>query len=391
MTKQASHPAIGRAVAEIVKPDPIRPEARKLEFVDTDFHFLPEWKDLRKYVPEPWYSQMERLPPTGIDYSPDQANYGYNKFTGTGQDKLGIARNAADVIRTLDQIGVEKVVLTPGFTGTLGWFNEPMISVVARAYNDYLANEVLPISDRIFGNIYLNQRAPADGAAEIRRVGGNEKFAGVYGVFGARSTPIGNVKFDPVFDAMAEFGLPLTMHAGGFPSPGTPIWDGMRTWTELFGVSPMGTCMTYVASMIVQGVFDKYPNLKVVLQEGGIWWAQELALRMDEFYLGHSGDIRFVERKLAAGEKFLYRLPSEYLWDNFRFATQPMCIPQNEKHFEYLLELTRAEQTFVYSSDWPHATYDPTSWVVQHPKVIPPAMQKKIAGGNAKKVYTRTN
>ncbi len=389
MIKEPRHLEIERAVAEIVKPDPIRPEARKLEFVDTDFHFLPDWTSLRKYVPEPWHNQMDRLPPTGMDYAPDQANYGFNKFTGNGQDKLGIARTAEDVLRRLDEIGVEKVILTPGFAGPTTWFNEPMISVIAAAYNDFLMTEVLPASDRLHGNIFINQRAPAEAAAEVRRVAGYEKFAGVYGVFTPRVTPLGNAKFDVLYDAMAEFDLPMTLHAGGFPPPGTPMWDDIRTWTELFGVTPMGGCMVYVASMIMQGLFDKYPTLKVLLQEGGIWWAQELALRLDEFYLGHSGDIRFVERKLAAGEKFLHRLPSEYLWDNFRFATQPICIPAEEKHFKYLLELTHAEDMFCYSSDWPHATYDPTSWVVEHPNAIPKGTQNKIAHANAKAMYQR--
>ena len=104
-----------------------------------------------------------------------------------------------------------------------------------------------------------------------------------------------------------------------------------------------------------------------------------------------SGDIQFVERKLAAGEKYLKRLPSEYLWENVRFSTQPICIPDNEEHFASLLEMSHAEETFCYSSDWPHATYDETNWVVEHPRSIPLDFQKKILSENAKAMFTRVS
>ena len=78
----------------------------------------------------------------------------------------------------------------------------------------------------------------------------------------------------------------------------TPLAQGARTWTELFGIASCGISMSYIASMIMQGLFDKWPDLRVILKEGGFWWLPEFQARADDFYLNHPGDIQLCERML---------------------------------------------------------------------------------------------
>ena len=40
-----------------------------------------------------------------------------------------------------------------------------------------------------------------------------------------------------------------------------------------------------------------------------------------------------------------------------------MCFPKQDLHFKYLMEMCRGEDFLLYSSDWPHATFDPLNWV----------------------------
>src|SRR2546428_162145 len=81
---------------------------------------------------------------------------------------------------------------------------------VSPAHNDYLVEEVFPVSDRIKANLMICHRAPQMGAAEIRRVGRHKQFVGVFTSFSALFEPIGTAKYDPILDAMAEFDLVLT-------------------------------------------------------------------------------------------------------------------------------------------------------------------------------------
>lgn len=369
--------------AQIVRPNPINPKLRTMEIIDTDFHFTPPWPTIRNYLKEPFKSRIFHYPATSLEYNPEPAN----EKPGVGQDTHGVAATGQDVLEILDQFAIDTVILNPGYNRPQSIFNEPVLAAIAAAHNDYLIKEVFPVSDRIRANIMVCHRNPQMAATEIRRVGHHKQFAGVFTEFSALYEQLGNVKFDPIFDAMKEFRLVLTAHSGGFFPHFSPLWNGARTWIELFGNAPAGNCMAHLAAMIVQGLFDKYPDQKVLFQEGGVWWLPDFMLRMDDFYLGSGGDIAPVERKLASAERYLHKVPSEYILSNVRFSTQPITIPKDPKHFSWLLELCHAEDLFCYSSDWPHQTLDPANWVVENAASIDDEMQKNLLSDNARKLY----
>src|SRR5215475_14328301 len=169
-----------RERARRVTPVAIDARGRGYKVVDTDFHVLPEWEELRKYMKEPFRSELTSYPLTGGDYSPKYAI----GIEGTGQETQGRAGTAADILRVIDEIAVDTVIVTPGFTRPQSMFHQAMVTATASAYNDFLINEVFPASPRIKAEIMINHRNPADGAAEIRRVGKNPGFVGVYTEFG---------------------------------------------------------------------------------------------------------------------------------------------------------------------------------------------------------------
>jgi predicted TIM-barrel fold metal-dependent hydrolase len=373
------------ARAEAISPDPVNPKIRALEVIDTDFHFTPKWETLRRYLKEPFKSRLWHFPVGSLEYNPEPAN----EKPGVGQDTHGSAATAADVLSVLDQFGIDTVIMNPGYTRPQAIFNEPVIAAIASAHNDYLIEEVFPASDRIKANLMICHRDPQMGAAEIRRVGHHRQFVGVFTSFSGLFESIGTAKHDPILDAMQEYGLVLTAHSEGWYPHFTPLWTGARTWIELFGNAPAGNCMAHLAAMIVQGMFDKYSNQKVIFQEGGYWWLPDFMLRLDDFYMSSGGDIALTERKLAAGERWLKKLPSQYVLDHVRFSTQPITIPKNRKHFAWLLELCHAQDLFCFSSDWPHQTMDPANWVVENPDCVPEEMQKALLSGNARKLYPR--
>src|SRR5262249_58846668 len=93
------------------------------------------------------------------------------------------------------------------------------------------------------------------------------------------------------------------------------------------------------AAMMWQAMLNKWRKRKVIFREGGSWWIPDLMLRLNAFYMSASGNIALTERKLAAGELNLKKLPSQYILDRVRFSTQPITIPKNRKHFAWMLEL----------------------------------------------------
>lgn len=372
-----------REIAKRIKPNPIDPRASTYTVIDTDFHFVPDWEKLRQYMKEPFRSELNRYPLVGSDYSPKYAT----GLEGTGQDVLGRASTAADVLRVIDEIRVGTVILSPGFQRPQSLFHQSMVSALASAYNDYMVAEVLPDNPRIKASIMINHRDPEAGAAEIRRVGKHPGFVSVYTEFGGNYEPIGTARHDPIFAAAVEHDLVVVSHIGTFWQQFTPLAQGTRTWTELVGISSTAICMAFTGSMIMQGLFDKFPNLRIVLQEGGFWWVADFLARVDDYYLNHPGDIRLVERKIESGERFLSKLPSEYFSTNVRFSSQPVCMPRNPRHFKLLMELCSGEDLLMYSSDWPHATFDALNWVFSPD--ISEEGRRKILSENARGWYPR--
>lgn len=95
----------------------------------------------------------------------------------------------------------------------------------------------------------------------------------------------------------------------------------------------MHTIMNTV-NMIVTGVFDNYSNLNVVYQEGGYHWLPFVAYRLDEFYQHTPENIQLAERMYDVSKKYLDRMPSEYLFDNFYFSNSASLHPRKFKHYE---------------------------------------------------------
>jgi predicted TIM-barrel fold metal-dependent hydrolase len=171
-----------------------------------------------------------------------------------------------------------------------------------------------------------------------------------------------------MFEALVEYDLPLVLHGSLSMWPQhTPVGDGMLSWTEMLGLDWPVHAQVTVANMIMSGVFDAFPDLQVVIEEGGHWWLPFLRYRLDEFYEMHPDDVIVQPRKYERGERRLHRKPSAYLRDNVYVTTQPMAPPERTREFEQMLELSMAKDTFLYSSDWPHQTLDPATWAFSAP------------------------
>lgn len=374
----------GRERAEIVKPERVDPRIAGYDIIDTDTHLLPDWDRLREYMPEPYRTKLKTFPLVGSDYNP---SYATNK-PGTGQEVFGRAKTGADVLESMKDTGAGSCIIVPGFLRPQSMYHKSWVSVLASAYNDYVIENVFPASPHIKAELMINQRVPKDAAAEIRRVGHHKQFVSAYTEFGGNYEQIGTADHDPIFEAALEHDLIVTLHAGTFWQSYTPLHQGARTWTELLGVSTMACCLAYVSSMIMQGVFDKYPDLRCTIKEGGFWWIPEMTLRLDDYYLNHPHDVSLCERKIEAGEAFLRHLPSDYIWEHFRFSTQPMLFPKDPKHAQWMWEMCRAEDMLFFSTDWPHATFDPPNWLFDTGFITDKA-RRKIFSENARAWYPR--
>lgn len=337
--------------------------------IDSDFHLNPEPADVVPYIEDD--RVRRKIDTAGFPESPTYWNGKYaTPEGGTGLTTQGIARSGGDIHEVAKELGVDTVIVTPSgpLQGLPGASYPRLKSHLTRAYNDYLLDNVTNVDESIKAVAVIPQWDPEFAVEELDRIGSRDDIAGAYGWFNTRRL-FGAPDYDPVYEKLVELDLPWALHASGSLAATDPWDQWLRSWSEAFGFSTPLAAIVNTTNMILTGVFDKFPELKILYQESGIQWIPFVANRLDEFYQDHPEDIQLSERMFDMGQQYLDRRPSEYVYDNFYFSTQPICGPRNQKHFAWLLKLCHAIDTFVFSTDWPHFTMDVPTWVTDNPRI----------------------
>lgn len=362
----------------------IRPEAQDEVIVDVDFHLNVSVEELLPYVENDRMRMMlERTGhPPGMQHW--SGEYATNQGAG-GLAAQGEAHDGEDIAEAINEVSVDIPIVTTGLNYVPTAHNPRMKTSICRAYNDYIVDNLIDAHEDIKAQLMMPQWNPDAMLEELDRHGDETDIVGAYGWFGPYSL-LGNPEYDPVFEKLVDLGMPYAIHgSGGYWPHYDKIGEDIRTWTELLGLGWPVHAMMYVGNLIMTGTFDKYPDLNILVQEGGVNWIPFAANRLDEFYRDHPEDISLTERMYDAGQIYLDELPSEYLYENFYFATQPLAKPDRRKHHQALLEMCRAEQTLCFSSDWPHHTFDVPNWVFE--SAISDEMRADILRGNAAELF----
>jgi uncharacterized protein len=275
----------------------------------------------------------------------------------------------------IDEYGVAYAILFPRtFCNT---YPDPdQGSAIAAAFNQWLVDEWLDTNndDGAFkGSITINHHDPLRAAQEIERWAGHPHMVQVATDSGARA-PLGQRQYYPIYEACERHGLRLGIHPGSDgmgindqPTPGYPThyveWHCGMTFAF----------QAHLLSFLTEGVFERFPGLKVAMVEGGVAWLAPLMWRLDSYWKALRSEVPWVKR-----------LPSEYVADHVRLGTQPLERPADDKGFLNLLELMDARRVLMFSSDYPHWDFDsPTR---AFPKLADD-MREAIFSTNAREFY----
>lgn len=283
------------------------------------------------------------------------------------------ARDLAE--QHLDPMGVRHGVLQPqdGIYVSLV-HNIDVANGLATAWNDWQQEHYLSQDERLLGSACINISDPLAAAKEIRRVAANPRFVQVV-VPGEAHFLYGHRFYDPVYDACQETGLVFALHPGheGALVSSTPV-GRPSSYFEWHTTLPL-TYQAHVASMVCEGLFERFPRLRVLLVEGGFGWLPALVWRMEKNF-----------KALRATAPRLRRLPSEYVADHVWFTSQPMEEPSKPEHLLAILDMVNAKERLCFSSDFPHWDFDDPNRVL--PSQIPADWRTRFFFENARDLYT---
>ncbi|MSW95338.1 MAG: amidohydrolase family protein, partial [Actinobacteria bacterium] len=237
--------------------------------IDADVHVnLPSIDALKSDLPEVWVEYIEetgfRAPPqTPTLYPPGVSLTLDPRWAradgGVAASDLGMLQ--ADL---LDPFGVERAIVSC-YWG-VDQIRHPDFSLaLAQALNDWLVREWLERDQRLRGSIVVPSTVPEDAAAEIDRLGGHPSVVQV--LLPVRSSRLyGQRVWRPMWEAIERNDLVAGIHYGGVPD-GPPSPAGAASWFLEDYVTHMQVFQAQLASLIGEGTFERFPNLRVSMLE----------------------------------------------------------------------------------------------------------------------------
>lgn len=323
------------------------------EVFDADFHYYEGTEELVEYFPEPWKTRFR----DGEGYS---ISTFYPNFTGDKRlggriqrDTHPAPMDVADIEDGLDTLEIEKALLLSDFTLAMQGMNamDERSVALANASVDYMLEKVVDASAGRYSAIPIPHQHPESAVELVDRVCDEDGFVGVYMVTGGTEPPLGNEKYDPIYEKAQKEGLPVVFHsaASGLDDFHT---DGFEKFLSTHSLGFMEANMEQITSLVVQGVPEKFPDLEFLFLESGLFWVPTIMQRLDTEYMSRQSEAPLLNKR-----------PSKYIKEHFYFGTQPLERPSDPSHLEHVVELVGGPERIIYASDYPH-------WDFDHPNTI---------------------
>jgi aminocarboxymuconate-semialdehyde decarboxylase len=206
-----------------------------------------------------------------------------------------------------------------------------------RRLNDAMAESVAGSGGRLRAHATLHLADPAAAARELERAG---RDLGMSGAMIPTNVPAGELhdpSYEVLWEAAAGMGAPIILHP---PTVGpSSCIAGMAEFGGLYG-RLIDTTMT-AARLLLAGVFDRHPGLRLVLVHGGGFLPFQTG-RLDREH---------AEGRLGQG---LMRSPSEYVRGRYYYDTVLMSADA----IRLLLDLVGAGRVMI-GSDYPFSVGAP--------------------------------
>lgn len=343
--------------------------------VDSDFHLADSPSEILPYIDEPW-DELLSIKPDQEGYSggasiyPDPAILHPGRTSG--RIKARSVKTPDDLKEGMDELGVDRPVLTPGQSLLLAAVHHEELAVaVASAYNDYILDNFL--DEGFNGAMVVAPHQPEEAAREIERRANESGFISVLIPSAGAFPPLGDEQYFPIYEACEEASLPLMLHGTAattwlnFPH----LHQGLRRHTSLHTLAHPVEHMMHLASMVIQGVPVHYPDLDVVFQEAGLGWIPFLMYRLDHELPMKPEDAPLLDKR-----------PSDYIRENFYFTSQPV---EGIDRPEYVCNVIKAfdgAENLLFSSDYPHHDFDNSNELLR-------ALKTEFTGSEIRDIYGR--
>jgi len=278
----------------------------------------------------------------------------------------------------MDLEGVDVNLMLPsGWFGT--WTSTDDVTLemgMYRAYHRWMNDYCSAYPSRLGGVMLVSARDIEGSLLEIRRWAKSRWAWGIlpYAPYGM---PLDHPDLEPIWAAAQEHDMVVALHTFTAMPPYAP--GGQDNWENLFlqrSAAHPWCGMRNMASLIGNGVMDRYPSLRIGTLEAGHGWLPFWLARIDE----HAQTV-----KSAIPE--LKHKPSEYAKSGRYF--QSIEIHEGAQITNAVADMV-GDHVLMYGSDYPHAeSRFPKSVEIVMGWDMPEARKRKLFWDNPVKFYAR--
>jgi predicted TIM-barrel fold metal-dependent hydrolase len=353
-------------------------EAKKHFVVDIDAHYYENPRSFAQYLDEAWKRRIETW--SSQFFASESAKSGSANAGSGGRINHKVAGPAAAfdsrdrVLEIMEYLGVDVTVLIPGTLLGMGEITDKRKAIaLCTGFIECMLDQACDPDRGVYTVIMAPNQSPQHAAELIDRMAGEDGVCGVGMMSDGPILPLGDSYYDPIYDACVRQGLPLILHSGYGGPEGNESGYGLQTYIENHSFAFVANNQKHLTSMVLQGVFERFPDLKVVYQEAGVFWVPQMMYRLDTEYS--------MRRPHAP---WLTRPPSEYMKRNCFFGTQPLEHVPDSRYLQYVFEMIDGERTLMFSTDWPHGDFD-APVVIERLPFLSEEAKGAILGGNARR------
>lgn len=370
--------------------------------IDADAHFIEPLDLWKRYIEAPYRDRclrFEREPDTGryallvdgvratssggltieellgvaVGYGQKENGKGLKTFDPAGAFNEALQDIPAR-LRFLDAEKVDSQVLYP----TLGLLWDDVIvdpdlaAAHARAYNRWMLEACSGHRDRLHPAGHVTVRHPEESVRELRRLADAGIRTVFIGALPVNGKSLGHPDYDPIWRTIEDLDLSVGLHLVVHNHYTGSEWYQDRDPGFMFlSMNVIQDPRMALTTMVYDGVFERFPRLRVCTVESGSGWVAEWVDRLDYrfHYMGHTTQMK--------------RPASEYFARNIWISADPV-----ERTLPHMIQLV-GDDKFFFGSDYPHAEgfTDPVAKAREALAGLPEESLDKVLGENAAKFF----
>ena len=281
-------------------------------------------------------------------------------------------------IKDLDLDGVCGDVIYP--TEGLLIYNvrdSQLLSAICHAYNDWVAEFCSAYPDRLKAIAMINVDDIEEAIKELQRTQRMGLVGAMITVYPPEQKSYDRPEYEPFWATAQDLGVPLSLHiATGRPGPGQEVQDPTNVRPAFLATADHWVRVS-LAHMIFSGVFERYPQLKVLSVEHELAW---VPFSLDQL------DYTYTQRAPRGGGWHKFKesmLPSDFFHRNIFLSFQEDGRGIRDRSVIGVDHL-------LWGSDYPHteSTFPKSKEILESILEDVPEEEKiKIAGGNTARLY----